>query len=150
MIAVGLVLLAQGPMMSDYLRDLLLPMALLGVGGGLAFPALTILAMADATPGDSGACLWYAQHHKPGWRGARPGDPCDAFVQSHRPIARRWQHTAAALSGGYHFAWAIGAGLTLVAIVLAATVLKSDAIIGDCFERSESRRVRRVGGKRAG
>ena len=30
----------------------------------------------------------------------------------------------AALSGGYHLAWAIGAGLTLLAIALAATVLR--------------------------
>src|SRR2546430_3885366 len=37
-----------------YLRDWLVPMVLLGIGAGLAFPALTILAMADATPSDSG------------------------------------------------------------------------------------------------
>src|SRR5262249_20299911 len=54
LITVGLVLLARGPMQSDYVRDLLLPMVLLGVGAGLSFPSLTILAMSGATPSDSG------------------------------------------------------------------------------------------------
>ena len=54
MIAASLVLLTLGPMNSDYIRDWSLPLLLLGIGGGLAFPALAILAMADATPSDSG------------------------------------------------------------------------------------------------
>src|SRR2546423_6998751 len=52
--AVGLVLLVRGPLHSEYVRDWLLLMVLLGVGGGLSFPALTILAMSDATPDDAG------------------------------------------------------------------------------------------------
>ena len=31
-----------------------------------------------------------------------------------------------ALSGGYHLAWAIGAGLVVIAIVLAGTLLQSE------------------------
>ena len=125
MIAVGLALLAQGPMMSDYLRDLLPPMALLGVGGGLAFPALTILAMADATPGDSG--LASGLLNTTNQVGAALGLAILATFSSSRTgqLIADGQRTAAALSGGYHFAWAIGAGLALLAIVLAATVLKS-------------------------
>ena len=34
--------------------SLLVPFALLGLGGGLSFPALTIIAMADARPSDAG------------------------------------------------------------------------------------------------
>ena len=37
------------------------------------------------------------------------------------------QSLTSALSGGYHLAWAIGAGLTLLAIALAATVLRRGA-----------------------
>jgi hypothetical protein len=33
---------------------------------------------------------------------------------------------AAALSGGYHLTWAIGAGLMVAAIVVAMTVLKPE------------------------
>src|SRR5438445_3437602 len=45
---------AAGPIVSDYFPNLFIPMALLGIGGGLAFPGLTVLAMARTTPSDSG------------------------------------------------------------------------------------------------
>ncbi len=35
----------------------------------------------------------------------------------------------AALSGGYHLAWAIGAGLAIASLLLAATLLKSQAMV---------------------
>ena len=92
---------------------------------GLAFPALTILAMADATPADSG--LASGLLNTTNQVGAALGLAILATLSSSRTgqLLADGQRTAAALSGGYHFAWAIGAGLTLVAIVLAATVLKS-------------------------
>ena len=43
-----------GPMHSDYVRDLFAPMLLIGIGGGPSFPSVDMLAMADATPEDSG------------------------------------------------------------------------------------------------
>ena len=39
------------------------------------------------------------------------------------------QSSAAALSGGYHLAWAIGAGLVVATIVLAATVLTPETAV---------------------
>jgi len=39
------------------------------------------------------------------------------------------QSTVAALSGGYHLAWAIGAGLAIASVVLAATLLKSETTV---------------------
>jgi EmrB/QacA subfamily drug resistance transporter len=124
MIAAGLVLLAQGPMMSDYLRDLLLPMVLLGIGGGLAFPALTIVAMADATPSDSGLASGLLNTTMQ--VGASLGLAILATLSSTRTgqLLADGRSLTAALSGGYHLAWAIGAGLTLLAIALAATVLR--------------------------
>ena len=53
-IAAGLVLLARVPVDGVYAADLLPAMLLLGVGGGLAFPALMTLAMSGAAPEDSG------------------------------------------------------------------------------------------------
>ena len=55
LIAAGLGLFVLTPVESDYVRHLLVPMTLLGVGAGLCFPALTIIAMADATDADSGS-----------------------------------------------------------------------------------------------
>src|SRR6185436_10803662 len=49
-IAAGLFLLSRVPVDGAYLPDLLPAMVLLGVGGGLAFPALMTLAMSAARP----------------------------------------------------------------------------------------------------
>jgi MFS family permease len=124
--AVGLVLLARGPLHSEYVRDLLLLMVLLGVGGGLSFPALTILAMSDATPGDAG--LASGLLNTTTQVGGALGLAVLATLASTRTgqLLNQGQSTAAALSGGYHLAWAIGAGLVAVTIVLAATMLTSD------------------------
>src|SRR3982074_1445273 len=46
-IAVALAWLGFGPTNSSYLVNLLVPLALLGLGGGLSVPSLTIIAMSD-------------------------------------------------------------------------------------------------------
>ena len=124
MIAASLVLLTLGPMNSQYLRDWFVPLLLLGIGGGLAFPALAILAMADATPSDSG--LASGLLNTSAQVGGALGLAVLATVSTSRTgqLIAQGQATAAALSGGYHFAWAIGAALVVATIVLAATVLK--------------------------
>src|SRR5207302_6642035 len=53
-IALALFILGLGPEQVVYARDLLLPMALLGLGGGLSFPSLTMIAMSKGRPEDSG------------------------------------------------------------------------------------------------
>src|ERR1700704_4521177 len=53
-VAAALAWLSFGPTYADYTIDLLIPLALLGLGGGLSFPALTIIAMSDAGPNDAG------------------------------------------------------------------------------------------------
>src|SRR5258708_4328673 len=53
-IAVALTMLGFAPAHAHYPILLLVPLALLGLGGGLSFPSLTIIAMADAQPSDAG------------------------------------------------------------------------------------------------
>jgi EmrB/QacA subfamily drug resistance transporter len=53
-IAIALAWLGFGPANADYGVNLLVPLALLGLGGGLSFPSLTIIAMSEATPSDAG------------------------------------------------------------------------------------------------
>ena len=129
LMAVGLVLLARGPLYSDYVRDWLLLMVLLGVGAGLSFPALTILAMSGATPSDSG--LASGLLNTTAQVGGALGLAVLATLSTNHTgeLLAQGQSTAAALSGGYHLAWAIGAGLVVATIVLAATVLKSETVI---------------------
>ena len=104
-------------------------MILLGVGGGLSFPALTILAMSDATPSDAG--LASGLLNTTTQVGGALGLAVLATLATTRTgqLLGQGQSTAAALSGGYHLTWAIGAGLVVATIVLAATVLTRETVV---------------------
>ncbi|HET9847070.1 MAG TPA: MFS transporter [Candidatus Dormibacteraeota bacterium] len=124
LIAAALVLLARGPVYGDYVRDLLLPMILIGVGGGLSFPSLAMLAMADATPADSG--LASGLLNTTAQVGGALGIAVLATVSTSRTggLLAAGVSTGPALSAGYHLAWAIGASLVLVSLVLAVGLLR--------------------------
>ncbi len=125
MIALSLVLVALGPMRSDYVRDLFPLMVLLGVGAGLAFPSLAILAMSDATPRDSG--LASGLLNTSAQVGGALGLAVLATLSTTRTgqLVAQGQSVAAALSGGYHLAWGAGAGLVVVTILVTTIVLNS-------------------------
>jgi EmrB/QacA subfamily drug resistance transporter len=124
LVAISLALFVFGPETTHYVRDWLLPMVLLGIGAGMAFPALTILAMADATPSDSG--LSSGILNTTTQVGAALGLAVLATLSTNRTseLIGTGHNPVSALSGGYHFAWAIGAGLVVLSIVLAATLLR--------------------------
>jgi EmrB/QacA subfamily drug resistance transporter len=124
LVAIALVLLALEPMNIVYVRDWFLLMILLGVGAGLAFPALAILAMADATPADSG--LASGLLNTSAQVGGALGLAVLATLSTNRTgqLIAEGQSTTTALSSGFHFAWLIGAGLVVATLLLAATVLK--------------------------
>jgi EmrB/QacA subfamily drug resistance transporter len=129
LMAVAFLLLASGPMNGEYVRDLFPLMVLLGVGAGLSFPALTILAMSDATPSDAG--LASGLLNTTTQVGGALGLAILATLSTNRTqtLLAEGQSTASALSGGIHLAWTIGAGLVLATIVLAATVLRSETAL---------------------
>ena len=125
LIAAALLLLGFGPLHSVYLRDLFVPMVLLGLGGGLAFPALTIVAMSDTSPSDSG--LASGLLNTTGQVGGSLGLAVLATLSSVRTsqLLSAGQGAASALGGGYRLAWLVGAGVTLATIVLAVWLLRS-------------------------
>jgi EmrB/QacA subfamily drug resistance transporter len=129
LISVALLLAARGPVHGDYLRDWFPVLALLGIGGGLAFPSLAVVAMAGTTPSDAG--LASGLLNTTGQVGAALGLAVLATVSTNRTsdLIAQGQATAAALSGGYHLAWAIGAGLAIASVVVAATVLKAEKTV---------------------
>src|SRR5919199_5676585 len=124
--AFGLVLMALSPVDSDHVRDLLLAMVVLGLGGGLAFPSLAIVAMSGATPDDSG--LASGLLNTTTQMGAALGLAVLATLSANRTgqLIRQGEGLAAALSGGRHLAWAVGAVLVLGTLVLSATALKPE------------------------
>jgi hypothetical protein len=85
--------------------------------------------MAGTTPSDAG--LASGLLNTTGQVGAALGLAVLATVSTSRTsdLIAQGQNTVAALSGGYHLAWAIGAGLAIASVVLAATLLKSETTV---------------------
>jgi MFS family permease len=123
-VALALFAVAIGPERVVYVRDLLLPMALLGLGGGLTFPALTLIAMSDAPPADSG--LASGLLNTAGQVGGALGLAILATVAAARSAALTGggEATSAALAGGYHAAWLVAACTVVVTIAITITTLR--------------------------
>jgi MFS family permease len=122
-IAVGLMLFRRAPVDAGYVVDVLPVMLLLGVGGGLVFPALMTLAMSAATREDSGLASGLVNTTQQ--VGAALGLAVVATLSASRSDSLRagGDSVASALAGGYHLAFGIGAGLITAAIVVALVLL---------------------------
>jgi EmrB/QacA subfamily drug resistance transporter len=126
LIGAAQLLFARVPVDSTYVVDLLPVMLLLGTGAGLSFPALMTLGMSGATPSDAGLASGLVNTTLQ--VGGALGLAVLATVSSTRTVHLRagGDSTAAALTGGYHLAFLIGAALVVVAIVVALTVLQPE------------------------
>jgi EmrB/QacA subfamily drug resistance transporter len=125
--AAGLALLSRAPVDGRYVVDVLPVMLLLGIGAGLSFPASTTLAMSGATARDSGLASGLINTTQQ-VGGALGLAVLATLAASHTDaLLADGQATASALTDGYHLAFRIGAGLVLVAIVIAVTVLRSES-----------------------
>jgi predicted MFS family arabinose efflux permease len=125
LIAAGLALFGRAPVDADYATDLLPVMLALGVGGGLAFPALMTLAMSGATESDSGLASGLVNTTQQ--VGGALGLAVLATLSTTRTETLRagGDGTATALLGGYRLAFAIAAFLVLAALAAAITLLPS-------------------------
>jgi EmrB/QacA subfamily drug resistance transporter len=126
LIATGLALFARLPVEGSYLPDVLPVMLLIGVGGGLVFPSIFTLALSSAGPTDSGLASGLVNTSQQ--VGGALGLAVLASLSTTRTqtLLDSGDPTASALTNGYRFAFAIGAGLVIVAIVLAATLLRPE------------------------
>jgi MFS family permease len=136
----GLLLFARTPLDAVYVRDILPPMVLLGLGAGLGFPSLMTLAMSGATPSDAGLASGLV--NTAAQVGGALGLAVLATLASDRTAAQlaSGEPAAAALNSGYHLAYLVGAGAVAVATVLAVTVLRTaspaDVVHPADFERA--------------
>jgi MFS family permease len=123
-VAAALALLGFGPGNPVYALHLMVPLALLGIGGGLAFPALTMLAMSEVEPTDAG--LASGLLNTTGQVGGALGVAALATLAGARTLSlvHGSGASAPALSAGYHLAWLVAAGAALVSLALATTVLR--------------------------
>jgi EmrB/QacA subfamily drug resistance transporter len=125
LIAAALVLFARVPVDGDYVTDVLPGMVLLGLGAGMSFPSLMTLAMSGATPSDAGLASGLVNTT------LQVGGAIGLAVLATLATTRT-QHllnggdgNASALTGGYHLAFIIAAGLVVTALVVAITVISS-------------------------
>ncbi|GAB3160235.1 MFS transporter [Micromonospora sonneratiae] len=116
-------LLTRVPVHANYLTDLL-PVMLLAAGFGLALPALTTLGMSGARSDDVG--LASGLFNTTQQIGMAMGVAVLSTLAASRTdnLLADGQNRAAALTGGYHLAFAVGAGLLVAAFVVAFTVLR--------------------------
>jgi MFS family permease len=118
-------MLGFGPTNANYLVHMMVPLALLGLGGGLSFPSLTIIAMSDVRPADAGWASGIL--NTTGQVGGALGLAVLATVAGSRTMALVHEGVggAAALAGGYHLAWLVGAGTVIAALALAVPMLRA-------------------------
>jgi EmrB/QacA subfamily drug resistance transporter len=128
LIVAGLAYFARVPTNGDYVVDVLPVMLLLGTGAGLSFPSLMTLAMSGVTPGESGLASGLVNTSLQ--VGGAVGLAVLATLATSRSdtLLGAGEPTASALTGGYHLAFIIGAGLVAVALLVAATVLRPVAV----------------------
>jgi MFS family permease len=124
LILAGLLLFTRVPVDGDYVTDVLPTMILLGTGAGLCFPALMTLAMSGATQSDAGLASGLV--NTTAQVGGALGLAVLATLSASRSddLVARGESAAAALTGGYHVAFWIAAGLIGAAIVVALAVLQ--------------------------
>jgi MFS family permease len=128
LIATGLLLFSRAPVHGDYLTNVLPVMVLFGLGIGSSFPSLMTLAMSGATPEDAGLAsgLVNTTAQVGGALGLAVLATLSATHTSH--LLAGGSSTVAALVGGYHLAFEIGAGLMAVAFIVVVTVIRPVAM----------------------
>jgi EmrB/QacA subfamily drug resistance transporter len=124
-LAAALLLMARTPVDASFAADLLAPMTLMGIGAGLAFPALMTLAMSGVEMEDSGLASGLVNTSVQ--VGGAIGLAVLATLATDRTesLTESGESAASALNGGYHLAYLIGAGLIGIGIVVALFVLRS-------------------------
>ncbi|HEY6780684.1 MAG TPA: DHA2 family efflux MFS transporter permease subunit [Thermoleophilaceae bacterium] len=124
LVAAGLAWFTRAPVDGSYLTDVLPSMLPLGIGAGLAFPALMTMAMSGATPSDSGLASGLVNTTQQ--VGGALGLAVLATLSTTRTDELRaaGDATAQALTGGYRLAFGIAAGLVVAGIAIALIVLE--------------------------
>ncbi|MCU1622237.1 MAG: drug resistance transporter, EmrB/QacA subfamily [Frankiales bacterium] len=121
---VGMALFTIAPVDGVYLVHVLPGMTLLGLGMGVAFPALMALAMSDVSPEDAGIASGLVGTTAEA--GGALGLAVLATLANTRTgtLTGRGVGELQALTSGYHLAFGVGALMLLAAAGVVATVLR--------------------------
>jgi MFS family permease len=128
--ALGLVLFARAPVHGHFAADVLPSMILLGVGAGLAFNPLLLAAMSGVEPSESGLASGIVNTSF--MMGGALGLAVLASLAASRTDGLRSSGSGAlaALNGGYHLAFVVGAVFAVAAGALGAALLRTSPALG--------------------
>lgn len=125
MVGMGLLLLARAPIGGHYVTDVLPSMVLLGVGAGLALNPTLLASMSDVEPSDSGLASGVTNTAL--MMGGALGLASLASIAGSRTshLTATGSSPLAALTGGYHAAFLVGAVFAFAAAVVGAVFVRT-------------------------
>jgi EmrB/QacA subfamily drug resistance transporter len=123
--AAGLALFARAPVDGSFLLDVMPGMTLLGLGAGIALNPMLLVAMSDVAPSESGLASGVVNTSF--MMGGALGLAVLASLASARTdsLAASGAHALAALNGGYHMAFFVGAVFAAAAGLLGLLLLRT-------------------------
>jgi EmrB/QacA subfamily drug resistance transporter len=128
--ALGLLLFARAPVDGTFAVDVLPSMILLGFGAGMAFNPVLLAAMSDVPQEEAGLASGVVNTSF--MMGGALGLAVLASLAASRTesLLSAGDSEAAALAGGYHLAFVVGAVFALAAAVIGAALLRQGAYAG--------------------
>ena len=112
------------PAFGHYLTDVLPVFLLMGAGAGLSMPAAVSIAMSGATADDSGITSGLVNTTQQIGGALGLGVMATAAASRTNALGGAEVTGAAALTGGYHFAFVVGAVVALTGVVVALVWLR--------------------------
>ena len=127
--AAGLALFARAPVDGNFALDVLPSMLLLGFGAGIAFNPMLLAAMSDVAPEEAGLASGVV--NTAFMMGGALGLAILASLAASRTdtLIASGDSALAALNGGYHAAFLVGAVFALAAAVIGAMFLRTSAAV---------------------
>ncbi|MEP6893948.1 MAG: DHA2 family efflux MFS transporter permease subunit [Gaiellaceae bacterium] len=125
--ATGLLLFVRAPVDGSFLTDVLPSMILLGLGAGIAFNPVLLAAMSDVAPEEAGLASGFVNTSF--MMGGALGLAVLASLAASRSDSLRasGDGALAALTGGYHAAFLVGALFAAAGAVVGVTLLRTQA-----------------------
>jgi EmrB/QacA subfamily drug resistance transporter len=123
----GLLLLVRAPVDGNFVTDILPSMILLGLGAGMAFNPVLLAAMGDVDPAEAGLASGVVNTSF--MMGGAVGLAVLASAAASRTstLVDAGHSEVAALTGGYHLAFLLGAVFAAAAAVIGATLIRENA-----------------------
>ena len=136
--ALGLLLFARAPVDGTFVVDVLPAMIFLGLGAGMAFNPVLLAAMSDVEPTEAGLASGFVNTSF--MMGGALGLAVLASLAASRSdtLLAAGESEAAALAGGYHAAFFVGALFAIAAAALGGLLLRQGAYAAAEHEGAEA------------